>query len=395
MVNSVDDLLVRPDRLPQIVARILSVPAVHDVDAVTLTPVPYDFGSPATAALVRVSGCARRDPDEKPHAWRAFVKVVQHVRHWDHLHLIPAHLRDDFARNFPWRHEIDVNDEIGAAAPPGLRAPTYYALERLGEDRVAIWMEDVDTRDWQDADVPVVAGLLGRLAARRSHGRQAAPSPYPVGLALRMFVLGRVVLFDAPQMTTPQWWQRPEVAAGVASAGVDPVALRAELGVIAGSVDDWLAELDAYPQTLAHGDASPQNLLATTALDGSAEYVAIDAGFGGPLAVGHDLGQLVVGRVHAGLDDPDTVPHRWPQVVAAYTEGLWAEGYLGAGHPDGISREELSALVHRAATLTVLLRSAFPGLSVDPPHRGVLADRLRLTRALVDLPRELPVRGGG
>lgn len=393
MVNSVDDLLARPARLPQVVARILRAPAVSDVHAVTLTPVPYDFGSPATAALVRVSGCARVGTSQIPVPWRAFVKVVQHVRHWNRLHLLPPDLREHFAQSFPWRHEIDVNDEIGAAAPPGLRTPTYYALEGLGgvgEDRVAIWMEDVDTRDWQDADVPVVAGLLGRLAARRSRGRDAAPSPYPVGLALRMFVQGRVLHFDVPQLTSPQWWQRPEVTAGAASAGVDPARLRADLGVVAAAVGDWLAELDACPQTLAHGDASLQNLLATTRADGSTEYVAIDAGFGGPLAVGHDLGQLVVGRVHAGLDDPVTVTRRWPQVVDAYTEGLWAEGYLGAGQPEGMSRGELHDLVHRAATLTVLLRSAFPGLTVDPSQREVFANRLRLTRALLDLPRGLP-----
>lgn len=387
MVNSVDDLLARTDRLPDIVARILRTPSVRDVHAVTLTPVPYESGSPATGALVRVSGCAHVDRNENPVPWRSFVKVVQHVRHWDRLELVPESMRDDFARNFPWRHEIDVNDEIGAAAPSGLRTPAHYAREGLGEDRVAIWMEDVDARDWQDADVAVVAGLLGRLAARRSRGRDAAPSPYPVGLALRMFVQGRVTHFDVPLMTATQWWQRPEVAAGVTAAGVDAAALREDLTVVAASVEDWLAELDAGPQTLAHGDASPQNLLATTAADGSDEYVVIDAGFGGPLAVGHDLGQLVVGRVHAGLDDPDTVTRRWPPVVAAYTEGLWAEGYL---HSDGITRDELHALVHRTATLTVLLRSAFPGLSVEPSQHGLLADRLRLTRALLDLPRDRP-----
>lgn len=390
MVNGVDDLLADPARLPSVVAAVLGVPSVWDVDEVTLTPVPYEPGSPATGALVRVRGSARTEAARARVPWRAFVKVVQHVRHWDRLYLIPVHLREHFAQSFPWRHEIDVNDEIAAAAPTGLRTPAYYALEGLGEDRVAIWMEDVDARDWEDADVPVVAGLLGRLAARRSAGRAAAPSPYPVGYALRMFVEGRVVHVDVPQMTTQQWWQRPEVAAAVTAAGVDPEALRADLAEVGASVPQWLAELDACPQTLAHGDASPQNLLAVTGPDGGAGYVVIDAGFGGPLAVGHDLGQLVVGRVHAGLDDPATVARRWPQVVAAYTEGLWAEGYLGAGRPDGITREELTALVHRAATVTLLLRSAFPGLAVDPPQRGRLADRMRLTRALLDLPRGRP-----
>lgn len=394
MVNSVDDLLADSDRLPTIVATILGVPRVQDVTDVAVTPVSYDFGSPATAALLRVGGSARRPDDETPVRWRAFVKVIQHVRYWDRLHLVPAEFREDFASTFPWRHEIDVNDEIAAACPAGLRTPDYYALERLGEDRVAVWMEDVDVREWQDADVAVVAGLLGRLAARRAQGREAAPSPYPVGMALRMFVVGRVLSLDAPQMTTPQWWQQPEVSAAVAAAGVDGERLRRDLGVVAASADDWLAELDACPQTLAHGDASPQNLLATTASDGCAEYVVIDAGFGGPLAVGHDLGQLVVGRVHAGLDDPDTVARRWPEVVAAYTEGLWAEEYLGAGGPQGPAREELLALVGRAATLTVVLRSAFPGLTVDPPKPGLLADRIRLTRALLDLLRGAPVTAG-
>lgn len=390
MVNRVDDLLAAPENLPAVVGAVLGSPAVVDVRDVTLTPVAYESGSPATGALVRVGGRARRPTDETPVPWRAFVKVVQHVRYWNRLHLLPEGLREHFAATFPWRHEIDTNDEIATTGPPGLRAPVHYCMEVLGEDRLAVWMEDVDAREWQDADFPMVARLLGRMAARRSRGRDAAPSPYPVGYALRMFVDGRVVHLDAPTVTAPGWWERPDVVTAVATAGVDGSALRTDLAALAATIPAWLDELDRCPQTLAHGDASPQNLLATTAPDGTAEYVAIDAGFGGPLAVGHDLGQLVVGRVHAGLDDPDTVTRRWPQVVAAYTEGLWAENYLGAGGPDGPTRADLQALVARAATLAVVLRSAFPGLSIDAPAPGLLADRIRLTRALLDLPRGEP-----
>ena len=53
------------------------------------------------------------------------------------------------------------------------------------------------------------------------------------------------------------------------------------------------------PQAMPHGDASPQNLLVPASAPD--RFVAIDVGMRTPHAIGFDLGQLLVGLVHAGV----------------------------------------------------------------------------------------------
>src|ERR1700749_4891322 len=67
-------------------------------------PVPYDFGSPATGALVRLGGTADGTN------WSVFVKVLQNPRHWRFIDRMPPPARAAFIAEFPWR---------GGLAPPG------------------------------------------------------------------------------------------------------------------------------------------------------------------------------------------------------------------------------------------------------------------------------------
>lgn len=73
------------------------------------------------------------------------------------------------------------------------------------------------------------------------------------------------------------------------------------MGSITGSGLGGLAGWDRLPQTYAHGDASPQNLLLAANEPGT--VIVIDWGFGSLVPIGFDLGQLVVGLAHAGKSD--------------------------------------------------------------------------------------------
>lgn len=141
--------------------------------------------------------------------------------------------------------------------------------------------------------------------------------------------------------------------------------------------------LDKLPQTYAHGDASPQNLLRPA--DDPDGLVAIDWGFGSLLAVGFDLGQLLVGLAHAGEVDLSELPRIDAAIFPAYLDGLRAE-----------SCDVDPSLVRAGYIGSLVTRSALSALPVEllgaPPseeHQALFLDRLRLTRALVDMAAEI------
>src|SRR6476661_256912 len=141
--------------------------------------VPYEAGSPATGALLRVHG---RTTDGA--SWSVFLKVLQHPRHWTRLTEVPPAVRTDFVNNFPWRAELAAwEPEFLAALPAGLRVPRLYQLIELPDDRVAIWMEDVAISDdpWTVARFQQAARLLGGLAANRCGANLLAAWPVPAG----------------------------------------------------------------------------------------------------------------------------------------------------------------------------------------------------------------------
>ncbi|HET9557991.1 MAG TPA: aminoglycoside phosphotransferase, partial [Actinomycetota bacterium] len=155
----------------------------------TATAVPYEPGSPATGALLRVTGATADGL-----LWSVFLKVLQHPRHWSRLELLPEEVRRLFLDRFPWRGEL-VAWEPGFAdrLPPGLRLPRLYRLTDLGDDRLAVWMEDVRALDdaWDLARFARAARALGGLAARRSDPDLLAASGFPTGAGLRYYSSSR------------------------------------------------------------------------------------------------------------------------------------------------------------------------------------------------------------
>ena len=334
---------------------------------VTAEPEPYNSGSPATGALVRLRGTAEGQ------AWSVFVKVLQRPRHWAGLDGMPPHARQDFIQQFPWRAEVSAWDpEFVAALPPGLRVPVLYRLVELGDDRLAIWMEDVrvDAAPWGAPRFAAAARLLGALAGNRRDTELLAAAPSPPGFGLRKYV-GGPVRYACRVIADDSTWRHPALAAHR--------DLQAELLALSGRLPAILARLDGLPQSIPHGDASPQNLLVPAS--DPATFVAIDIAFQGPHAAGFDLAQLLVGLVHAGDMPAAGLPAIHPLLVPAFCAGMQA-----ARRPvtaADIEQGYLGSLIARAAFTSLPLRD----LGTVPP--ATVSERVALTRFIVDRSREL------
>jgi len=369
--TSTADLLgpaaVDDEALTGIVADVLGRPV--ELDEWAVNRVAYEVGSPATGALLRVSGTTR----DGAH-WSVFVKVLHHVRHWPMLHLVPPPLQAEFLGSFPWRAELEAwRANFAGRLPHGLRVPRLHRAIELGDDRVALWMEDVQVgaQPWTIDRFAVAAHRLGGLAARRCDDAVLAECGLPRGYALRKYVEGRVL----PVLTAvhdDDLWAHPLLA-----DTVDPY-LRSDLDRLGERLPGILDRLDVLPQSLPHGDASPQNLLVPA--DEPGTFVMIDISFQCPAAIGFDLGQLLVGLAHAGemraerLADVDAV------LVPAFTAGARANGL--DVDPVDVAYGYHGGLAARAAF------TALPFELLERPAAEVLAtfrERAALARYLVNL----------
>lgn len=371
-----------------------------DRAAVRLTPVDYAWGSPATAGLWRVE--ATVTDDDGGHGQRPvtrFAKLLRHPRHWPGLQTIPeGDTREFFLERFPWRFELDMAlSGIDAVLPPGLRTPLLHDHDPLDEDHVVLWWELVDERPgpWTTDELAETAHHLGRLAARRREGAALNASlpevchRLPRGAALRLFAEPRVLVFARAELAPEGPWSHPLVVETLRDLG-DP-DLRAELLGLVDLLPDVLDALDDLPQTYAHGDASVQNLLRSRA---GGEVVVIDWGFGSLLAVGFDLGQLLVGPMHAGLTSADDVPAIDAAILPAYVAGLAEEGW---SVPAEVVRFGHLGSLFARSLFTALPVDALPDVTDvtddhdhdDPDEhaavRALLRERLTLTRAMLDL----------
>jgi hypothetical protein len=338
-----------------------------------IEPVDYAYGSPTTGGLFRIRGTATVCGAELP--WSLFVKLVHAYRHWPYFSLVPPELRDRALSGIQWRYEADVYAcGLEDALPEGLRLPQLHRVKELGDDRIALVLEDVHTvaTPWDLARFSRAAELLGRLAVRLTRGDYlpATASRVP-GEATSLYYTGRLIPVALPALADDALWTHPLLAASV--------DLRSDLRELARRIPTLLDDLVQLPQMMIHGDASPQNLLVP--VDEPGTFVAVDWTLGGVAAVGDDLGQLLVGLAHAGELDAAELPRLREVLLRAYTTGLAREG---------LHVEEAAARYGMDGGLVV--RSAFTALPVERLKEPVtkelselVTERLRLTRYLVDL----------
>ena len=109
----------------------------------TVLPAGYEARSISTGALLRIRGTTH---EEEP--WSIFVKILQSPRHWPLIDVIPPELRQGVIDTFPWRDEADVlRSDLPDRLPPGLRTPRLLRVDDLGDDRLAMWLEDITPAD--------------------------------------------------------------------------------------------------------------------------------------------------------------------------------------------------------------------------------------------------------
>ncbi|MGI8335914.1 phosphotransferase family protein [Actinomadura scrupuli] len=315
-------------------------------------------GSAATGGLRRLTGTTA----EGQH-WSFFVKSINSPRHWPHLGMLPEGLRAEFIAALPWRAEAEAY-RADVRLPEGLRMPRLHLIDDLGDDRLDLWLEDVesDQTEWELTRYDRAAHLLGGLAARN-------PAPPPAMSNLRGYVQGRIVRGVLPELRDPALWQHPLVA---------PFAdarLRADLLALGERIPELLDAADRLPHTMVHGDSSPHNLLVTP--DG--EFVALDWGWYSSHPVGFDLGQLLVGLAHEGLTPAGELPALHATIEAAYLRGL-AEGGGPVEHASAGYR------------ISLVLRSAFTAIPAErlaepatPELTELCRRRIGLARFLTDL----------
>jgi hypothetical protein len=340
--------------------------------------VDYEVGTPVTARLTRVRGTAR-DRDEVLR-WSFFVKELRSFRHWPPFERLAAAIQE-FARfDTRWRFEADVYaSDLSDALPPGLRLPKIYASYEGPDMRHALWLEDVELADveWDLGRFQHAARLLGQLSARLTrHDLYPESASRIPGEMTRLYVTTRLEAGAYDALFADATWAHPLMAAAL--------DLRADLERLAARVPEFLGVLDTLPQTYMHGDASPQNLLVPK--DNPNGFVAIDWTMGGLVALGFDLGQLLVGHAHAGLLGVDQLPALHDAIATAHAEGLTMDGF-----PVGLG--ELTY----GFDAQLVIRSAFTALPLDrlgeaPSDElaSLVAKRLELTRYLVDLGLRIP-----
>jgi hypothetical protein len=337
-----------------------------DPTGATLEVVGYPSGSPATAALYRLRGGDGS----------LFCKVLQHVRHWPGVAQMPPHIAADFVEQLPWRAELDLWEPwVVTTLPEGLRPPTLHALVEMPDDRAAVWMEDVaECADaWTLERYERAAYLLGRWNARSTDPEMLERCPHTRrNYGLRMYAENAVASRGLMPLADDNLWAHPWLA--------EHADLRAGLRELASEIPEMLDRMDTFVQCVPHGDASPQNLLVPA--DDPESFVVIDISFHTPHALGFDLGQLLVGLVHAG----QMPASRMPAIAAAIVPA-----YLRALHEEGIGDRD--AEVRDAFATGVLLRSGFDGflleLLEDPTdaHRHAFDERVEMARVLVELYR--------
>jgi hypothetical protein len=371
------------------VARAAGVPVARPQAA--FTPIAYDWGSPATAGLWRAD--VRSQGQSGPPACTFFVKLVRDVRLWDGLRFFPDDAsRADFAAYYPWHFELDIHlAGIDSVMPAGMRTPLLYHAKTVDTDHMALWSEFITERSgpWQLADYRRAARLLGQLAARRREGAEinkALPdicrTAHSRGSALRYYTSRRVEQGILPVLRAGQVWSHPVMQAALDRVA-DP-ALPGELLSLGTQLPRILDLLDTLPQTYAHGDASPQNLLLPS--NEPDTVVVIDWGFGTPLPVGFDLGQLLVGLASAGQSDPLELAAIDAEIFPAYLDGLAAEDYKA--DPTQVRAGYVGGLAARSA-LCALPLERLAGSDPDGEIEDLMVTRLRLTRVLVDMAREI------
>jgi len=355
--------------LATMVASLLRVPDVEVLDS-AVEPVAYDQPAITTAGRWWVTGHAATGGARVP--FRLFVKQVQSWEHSPFFTFVPDDYREVAIAGVPWKTEADVyRSDFTARLPDGLTAPRALGVFDLDATSSSIWLEAVPPRPavWDTRRYERAAYLLGRFSG--SPGLAPLAGLRHVEWTLSTYATGRLALQVVPALESEEIWGHPLCAAF-------DEELRDRLRAAAARSLAIAGEADALRRLLSHGDACPNNLLASERDDG---FVMIDFGFWGPAPVGFDLSQLLVGDVQIGKRSVEGLRRLDEAITAAYVDGLRAEGC-----------ELPESVVRRGHALCLLLMTGLSALpfdlferTVDEETMRLAADRATIARYAVEL----------
>jgi hypothetical protein len=357
--------------LTSMVAELLGAdPAAVTLLSSTVEEFAYDLPAITTAGRYVVSGDAVVAGERAPYG--LFVKVVQSWARSPMFAFVPDEMKELAEASVPWRTEaLAYRSDLGDRLPDGLAMPRELGVFDLDEKSASVWLEMVPVveREWDEARYVRAAYLLGRLAGSPRVAELATVGEHSFTMA--DYAFGRLQTQVIPMLRDDEIWQHPLVAATFGDE------LRDRLRAAADQVPAYLEEVLALPHTAAHGDACPNNLLATTA---SPDFTLIDYGFWLPMPVGADLSQLLIGDVQIGRSRAGDLAARDDAHVAAYVRGLRDEGC-----------EIPEPAVRRAHALHMLMMSGLSAVPVElldrppsPALQAQVADRAAIATFCLD-----------
>jgi hypothetical protein len=356
-------------QLAAMVADLLHEDSVELLDS-RVDPVDYDLPAITTGGRWWVSGHAATECARVP--FRLFVKQVQSWERSPFFQFVPEEHRETAAALVPWKTEAEVyRSDLASRLPDGLTAPRALGVFDLDATSSSIWLEEIPARPatWDRARFERAAYLLGRLSASPVLAPLAGLRD--VEWSLSSYAEGRLAVQVVPILMGDEAWEHP-----LCQTFDDE--LRGRLRAAADDVMTLVAEADALPRLLSHGDACPNNLLAG---EHDSELVMIDFGFWGLAPVGYDLSQLLVGDVQLGKRPSDGLAELDEALVTAYVTGLRAEG---CEIPEEEVRRGHALCLLLMAGLTMLPFDLFEG-PVDDETLRISADRAAVARFALDL----------
>ncbi len=332
---------------------------------------PYDLPAITTGGRYVVSGTA--DVDGHRASYALFVKVVQSWSRSPLFQFVPEDVRPFAETTVPWRTEpLAYRSDLASRLPDGLAMPKALGVFDLDDKSASVWLPRlcVLDRPWDDERYARAAHLLGRLAASPRVAPLAGVGEKAI--TMRDYASGRLYNQVLPMLRDDGIWQHPLVAA---TFGDD---LRVRMRAAADRVPELVEELMALPHTTGHGDACPNNLLATADSD---DFTLIDYGFWMPMPVGSDLAQLLVGDVQIGKRGADDLEVRDDLIVTAYVEGLRAEG---CDIPEPVVRRSHAVHLLLMSGLSALPDALLDADPTDPEVVRLSTDRAAIARYALD-----------
>ncbi len=260
---------------------------------------------------------------------------------------VPEEMREYALASVPFEAEPRVyRSDLADRLPPGLTMPRAYAVVDLDAESTALWLEDVPAvaARWDRAALAHAAHLLGRLAASPRVRPLATVADPGQHRTLRSYAEGRVAAQVVPALHDDEIWRHPLVAAAFDDT------LRRDLVAAADRLPAVVAELEPCPTAPRTATPAP----ATCSSPRTARSWCSSTSGSGAQPYGFDLGQLLLGEVQLGERPAAALPDDERACLAAYVDGLRAEGC----DVDG-------SVVERGHALEMLLFGALPSLPFE------------------------------